>query len=50
MNGAVDIQKITRVVPLALSDTGNGADERGWLPMIALTDEVRPIVFELNVN
>jgi len=50
MNGAVDIQKITRVLSLALSDTGNGSDERGLLPMVALTEEVRPIVFELNVN
>ena len=46
-----DVREITRVVlPLAPDDAGNEADERGWWPVLAFTDDVRPIVLEINVN
>src|SRR4051812_18474573 len=50
MNGALDLHKITRVIALPDGETENGADDRGWWPVIAFTDDVRPIVLELNVN
>jgi hypothetical protein len=50
MNGALDVREITHVVPVAADETETEADERGWWPVIAFTDDVRPIVLELNVN
>ena len=47
MNHALDVQEITSVVPVAADDE---SDERGWWPVIAFTDDVRPIVFEFNIN
>lgn len=49
MNDAVDIHEITHVVAVAPAEAEIG-DERGWWPVIAFTDDVRPIVLELNVN
>ena len=28
----------------------SGTDERGWWPVIAFTDDVRPVVLEFNLN
>jgi hypothetical protein len=50
MNGAVDLHRITRVVPLASDEAENNPDDRGWWPVVAFTDDVRPIVLELNLN
>jgi hypothetical protein len=50
MNDALDLHEITTVLAVALSDSENGADERGWWPVIALTDEAHPIVFACNLN
>ena len=50
MNDSLDLHEITTVVAVALSDFENGADERGWWPVLALTDEAHPIVFECNLN
>ena len=50
MNDSLDLHEITTVVTIALADSENGADERGWWPVIALTDEAHPIVFECNLN
>jgi hypothetical protein len=50
MNGAVDVREITRVRPISIGDTENGADERGVWPVAALTDDARVIVLEVNVN
>jgi hypothetical protein len=47
MNHALDVHKITRVVPI---DPDNESDERGWWPVVAFTEDVRPIVFEFNIN
>jgi hypothetical protein len=47
MNSALDVQEITSVVPI---DPDNESDERGWWPVVAFTDDVRPIVFEFNIN
>jgi hypothetical protein len=46
----VDLQAITTVVAVSLAESENGADERGWWPVLALTDEAHPIVFECNLN
>ena len=50
MNNALDLHEITTVVPLMLGESDNGADERGWWPVLAFTDEVEPIVLECNLN
>ncbi len=50
LNNSLDLHEITTVVALALDDSKNGADERGWWPVLALTDESHPIVFECNLN
>jgi len=50
MSDSPDLHEITTVVAVALSDFENGADERGWWPVLALTDEAHPIVFECNLN
>ena len=50
MNNSLDLHKITTVVAVALADSENGSDERGWWPVLALTDEAHPIVFECNLN
>jgi hypothetical protein len=50
MHEPPDLHEITTVVAVALSDFENGADERGWWPVLALTDEAHPIVFECNLN
>jgi hypothetical protein len=50
MNDALDLHEITTVVPVALDESGNGADERGWWPVLAFTEEGHPIVLECNVN
>ena len=50
MNDSLDLHEITTVVAVTLSDSENGADERGWWPVLALTDEAHPIVFECNLN
>ena len=50
MNDSLDLHEITTVVAVALDDSENGADERGWWPVLALTDEAHPIVFECNLN
>ncbi len=42
--------EITTVIAVALDDSENGADERGRWPVLALTDEAHPIVFECNLN
>jgi len=47
MNRALDVQEITSVIPI---DPDNESDERGWWPVVAFTDDVRPIVFEFNIN
>ena len=47
MNPTIDIHQLTRVVPVAPE---NVAYERGWWPVVAFTDDVRPVVLELNVN
>ena len=47
MNRALDVQEITSVFPV---DSDNESDERGWWPVVAFTDDVRPIVFEFNIN
>ena len=47
MNSALDVQEITSVVPI---DPDNESDERGWWPVVAFTDDVRPIVLEINLN
>ena len=48
MNQASDVREITRVVlPL---ETDDQVDTRGWWPVLAFTDDVRPIVLEINVN
>ena len=49
-NDALDLHEITTVVPVALDESGNGADERGWWPVLAFTEEGHPIVLECNVN
>src|SRR5215208_2167907 len=46
MNDSLDLHEITTVVAVALDDSENGADERGWWPVLALTDEAHPIVLE----
>jgi len=35
MNRALDVQEITRVIPV---DADNESDERGWWPVVAFTD------------
>jgi len=50
MNGALDLREITRVIALPAGETEDAADDRGWWPVIAFTDDVRPIVLEFNVN
>ena len=50
MNNSLDLHEITTVVAVALTDSENGSDERGWWPVLALTDEAHPIVFECNLN
>ena len=50
MNNSLDLHEITTVVAVALADSENGSDERGWWPVLALTDEAHPIVFECNLN
>jgi len=47
MNRALDVHELTSVIPV---DPDNESDERGWWPVIAFTDDVRPIVFEFNIN
>ena len=47
MNRALDVQEITRIIPVT---PDNESDERGWWPVVAFTDDVRPIVFEFNIN
>ena len=47
MNRALDVQALTRVIPVAPE---NESDERGWWPVVAFTDDVRPIVLEFNIN
>jgi len=50
MNDAPDLHKITHVVVLTPGETESEADERGWWPVVAFTEDVRPIVLEFNVN
>jgi hypothetical protein len=50
MNGAHDLHRITRVVVLTPGESESEADERGWWPVVAFTETVRPIVLELNLN
>ena len=50
MKDSLDLHEITTVVAVALAESENGADERGWWPVLALTDEAHPIVFECNLN
>jgi hypothetical protein len=50
MNGAVDVQELARVILLESSESADGADERGWWPVVAFTRDVRPVVLEINVN
>ena len=50
MNDALDLHEITHLVPLASNDTELGIDERGWWPVVAFTDDVRPVVLEFNLN
>jgi len=49
MNDALDLHAITSVIAVGAAEDGIG-DERGWWPVVAFTDDVRPIVLELNVN
>ena len=48
MNGSIDLHEITRVIPVAPENDAD--DERGWWPVVAFTDDVRPIVLEFNLN
>ena len=50
MNNSLDLHKITTVVAVALADSENRADERGWWPVLSLTDEAHRIVLECNLN
>ena len=50
MNDALDLQKITTVVMVGPGDSENGADERGWWLVLALTEKAHPIVLECNLN
>jgi hypothetical protein len=50
LNNSLDLHEITTVVAIALDDSQTGADERGWWPVLALTDEAHPIVLECNLN
>jgi hypothetical protein len=50
MNDSRDLREITAVVAVALDESENGADERGWWPLLALTDDAHPIVLECNLN
>ena len=50
MNESLDLHEITTVVSVALGESENGADERGWWPVLALTDEAHPVVLECNLN
>ena len=49
MNGALDLHKIVHLVALAQDESESG-DGRGWWPVVAFTDDVRPIVLEVNLN
>jgi hypothetical protein len=50
VNGATDVQEISRVILLESPETADGADERGWWPVVAFTRDVRPVVLEINLN
>ena len=50
MNGAADLHEITHLLPLPTGLADDDADERGWWPVLAFTDDVRPIVLEINLN
>jgi hypothetical protein len=49
-NDALDLRPITSVVPLGLNAAEDELGGRGWWPVLAFTDDVRPIVLEFNVN
>ena len=46
----LDLHEITAVVAVALGESENGADDRGWWPLLALTAAAHPIVLECNLN
>ena len=50
MKEAADLHPLTWVVPLPAGLGEDDADERGWWPVLAFTDDVRPVVLELNLN
>ena len=50
MNDSLDLHEITTLGAVALGESANGPDERGWWPVLALTDEAHPVVFECNLN
>jgi len=50
VNDALDLHRIIHVVALAPDEGEDHGDERGWWPVVAFTDDVRPIVLQLNVN
>ena len=47
---ALDVREIKHLVVLAPDRCENEPDERGWWPVVAFTDDVRPITLEFNLN
>lgn len=50
MNEAVDLHELTSVIPLPPGATDDQPDERGWWPVLAFTDDVRPVPLAFNLN
>ena len=50
LSGGPVLREITHVLPLPPGLADDESDERGWWPVLAFTDDVRPIVLEINLN
>jgi hypothetical protein len=48
--GDVELRAIDHVLPLPPGLSDDEAEERGWWPVLGFTEDVRPIVFEINLN